>query len=88
MSHCTSGCLTQDHESYVACLRSKTVKVAYCNSVNGQDATRQKKFDKTNEAYRDARKAGLQPKGVEMRHVRAAEQAASGEGITVRFESA
>lgn len=60
---CTSGCATQDHASYAECLRSKRPKVAYCNSAAGLDASRQKKWDADLDAYRDARRQGIQPSG-------------------------
>lgn len=58
---CTSGCRTKDCESFAACLRSKGTKVAYCNSANGQDATRQKKWDAELDSYRAATAEGIQP---------------------------
>ena len=61
MSNCTSGCLTKDHESYAACLQSKRVKVAYCNSAGGGDYTAQKKWDSELDAYRAAKAEGIQP---------------------------
>lgn len=58
---CTTGCPTQDHASYGECLRSKGLRVAYCNSAKGLDATEQKRWDKSLDAYRDARAQGIQP---------------------------
>lgn len=58
---CTTGCPTQDCESYAACLRGKSPRVAYANSANGYDFSTQKKWDKDLDAYRDARAQGLQP---------------------------
>ena len=60
---CTTGCPTQDCESYAACLRNKGARVAYCNSANNMDYSRQKQWDKTLDAYRDARRQGIQPSG-------------------------
>lgn len=60
---CTAGCPTQSHQSYAQCLRAKTIKVAYCNTANGWDATTQKNWDAELTAYDDARRAGIQPAG-------------------------
>lgn len=62
---CTSGCATQDHGSYGECLRSKRPKVAYANMAGGMDATRQKNWDRDLDAYRDARRQGIQPSGTD-----------------------
>lgn len=69
---CTSGCPTQDHESYASCLRSKTVKVAYCNSAGGWDATTQRTWDRELDAFESARAQGIQPAGTSMGAVREA----------------
>lgn len=60
---CTTGCPTQTCESYAACLRGKSARVAYCNSAGGMDFTAQKAWDSELSAYRDARAAGIQPSG-------------------------
>lgn len=60
---CTSGCATQDHDSFGECLRSKNLRVAYCNSAGGQDYTKQKKWDADLAAYKTAREQGIQPAG-------------------------
>jgi hypothetical protein len=61
MSNCTSGCKTQDHQSYAQCLQAKSLRVAYCNSANGFDYTQQKAWDRDLAAYKDARAQGIQP---------------------------
>lgn len=58
---CTTGCTTKDCESYAACLKGKSLRVAYCNSANGYDFTQQKKWDADLAAYSDARAQGIQP---------------------------
>lgn len=63
MSNCTSGCRTRDHDSYSECLRSKGTKVAYANSANNWDYTRQKKWDSELAYYRDTVAQGIQPSG-------------------------
>ena len=66
---CSSGCPTQDHESYGECLRAKATRVAYSSSATGWDLTRQKKWDAELQAYRDARAEGIQPAGTSMRKI-------------------
>lgn len=60
---CRTGCATKDHASYADCLRDAGVRVAYCNSANNQDYSRQKAWDKNLDDYRDARRQGIQPSG-------------------------
>lgn len=58
---CTTGCPTKDCPSYAACLKGKSLRVAYCNSASGMDYTAQKKWDADLAAYRSARDQGIQP---------------------------
>jgi hypothetical protein len=58
---CTTGCPTKDCDSYAACLKGKSLRVAYCNSASGQDYTAQKKWDASLDKYRAARAEGIQP---------------------------
>lgn len=58
--NCSSSCLTKDHETFGACLRGKSLKVAFCG-IGGGDASEQKRFDSDLQAYRDARAQGIQP---------------------------
>lgn len=69
---CRSGCVTKDHASYGECLRSAGVKVAYTNSAKGFDATKQKKWDRELDLYREARSAGVQPAGTKTSQIRKA----------------
>lgn len=66
---CRTGCPTQDHVSYSDCLRNSGVRVAYANSANGWDLTKQKKWDAELNAYRGAKAEGLQPAGTDMRSI-------------------
>jgi hypothetical protein len=63
--------------SYGEFLRGHGIRVAYSNSANGWDATKQKRFDKTNSDYRDAVKAGLEPASVTDTAIRQAYEKAS-----------
>lgn len=58
---CRTGCPTQDHDSWGACLRAANLNVAYCQHVKGLDATAQKKWDKELDLYASARAQGIQP---------------------------
>jgi hypothetical protein len=66
---CRSGCATQDHSSYGECLRAATVRVAYCNSAQGYDYSKQKSWDSELQAYRDARAQGIEPEGTDRRSI-------------------
>jgi hypothetical protein len=73
---CSSGCPTQDHASYGECLRSKTARVAYANSVNGWDATKQRRWDGELSRYRALVASGVEPKGTTHRDMDRAERQA------------
>lgn len=70
VNKCRTGCPTPGvHASYGACLRAASVKVAYCNSTNGWDATRQKSWDKELTDYRSALSSGIEPGGTDRRSI-------------------
>ena len=52
---CRSGCPTKDHGSWGDCLRASNVRIGDLN------VTANKQFLRDNEAYRAARKQGIQP---------------------------
>lgn len=66
---CRAGCPTQDHASYGECLRSAGVRVAYANSTNGWDYTKQKKWQNELDAYKAVKKEGIQPKTTSLRDI-------------------
>lgn len=69
-SRCRTGCPTPGaHESYGQCLRAASVKVAYCNSTNGWDATKQKKWDNELASYRNALASGVEPTGTTQKEI-------------------
>lgn len=70
--HCSSGCPTQDHESWGECIRSKGFRVAYCQSANGHDKTRQDKWDAELLEYRAAVAQGIEPDSTATRDTRKA----------------
>lgn len=64
---CSCG---QGHATYGACLRAKNIRVAYCQSWKGADATRAKNVKRELAAYKSAREQGIQPVGTRMHQVR------------------
>ena len=81
---CTSGCPTQDHASYGACLKSKRMAVMGLEST-GNDYTADQKMHRENAAYRDAVAEGLQPQAPTQAAVDAARKAADTAGAPVRM---
>jgi hypothetical protein len=67
--NCRTGCPTKDCPSYGACLKAASVRVAYCDSVNRQDYTRQKKWDAELASYRAARAEGIEPAGTTQKQI-------------------
>lgn len=63
---CSTGCPTKDHETYGACMRAKGSKVAYANSAGGWDYSTQKAHDRELDAYKQARREGIQPSSTKM----------------------
>lgn len=72
MSHCKSGCRTQDHASYGECLRANTPIVR--NSTRTGDNLYAKEYLNNLEIseYRAARAQGIQPKTTRLPDIRAA----------------
>lgn len=70
---CTSGCPTQDHQSWGECLRAKSLRVGYCRSATGgPDATAQKRHDSELAFYKQARAEGIQPAGTKRKQTETA----------------
>jgi hypothetical protein len=61
-------------------MRRKGVRVGYCRSAAGIDATREKRWDAELAAYRAARAEGIQPDGTTMDKNNAAKQASDKSG--------
>lgn len=60
---CSSSCLTQDHENWGSCVRSKGLHIEGCrDAVGGSDRTKQKAWDKELGLYRSAAAQGISPK--------------------------
>jgi hypothetical protein len=79
---CASSCVSKDHVSYGACLRSQNVGVMGLettgNGLGGRSADL--KMHRENAAYRDAVKEGLQPKAPTQAAVDAVRRAADKTG--------
>lgn len=73
---CTSGCPTQDCESYAACLKRKNVSTQWLGGT-GPSQSEQKRWDRENQAYRSAVKDGLKPRSVSFGAVNKAYEEAS-----------
>lgn len=58
---CRSGCKSQDHQSYDACLKAANVRTYLASPSRGLDGTREKEWNRELQMYRDARKQGIQP---------------------------
>lgn len=69
---CTTGCVTKDHDSWGSCMRAKNLKVAYCQSADGKDATAQKQWDKELDLYYSASAQGVRAAGTKTAQVREA----------------
>lgn len=64
---CGAGCKT-----FGECIRNKGLRIAYCQSAAGKDATAQKRWDSELAAYASARKEGIQPAGTKIGQITAA----------------
>lgn len=60
---CSTGCPTQDHGSFGACLRAKNLQLS--PHVNDGYATKQTQWDKDLDHYEKAVDNGLQPSGTQ-----------------------
>lgn len=70
--NCSAGCPTQDHATYGECIRSKGLRVAYCQSANGHDKSSQDRWDAELNEYRSAVAQGLEPDTTATRDTRKA----------------
>ena len=68
---CRSGCPTQDHINWGECLKASNL-VFGTGDANSNVSMPKKKFEAELQAYRDARRQGIQPTGTSMAKVQAA----------------
>lgn len=64
---CRSGCSTQGHASYGACLRAADIQIDKHGLLNSMV---EKDKDKRLSRYEDARSQGLQPKNTQWKSIR------------------
>lgn len=83
---CTSSCLTQDHATWGECMRAKNLRVAYCQSVNGLDKTRQNKWDAELDLFRSAAAQGVLPDTTKTRDIRHALDVSDQTGTAYRAD--
>lgn len=67
LTKCRTGCPTQDHESWGECARVSNIGISHEPS-----AVALKTTDKELNAYRDARKLGIQPASTKMKDIQKA----------------
>jgi hypothetical protein len=75
--NCSSACVTKDHATFGACMRSKGLYVA----PNLSDTGASKRWDSELSAYRDARRQGVQPAGTTMAKVNEAMRLSDSTGV-------
>lgn len=74
--NCSSACPTQDHLTFGECCRSKNIKSMWLGGT-GPSATDQRQFERTNQEFRNAVQAGLNPAAVSDRAIHQAYDDAS-----------
>lgn len=78
MSNCTSGCPTQDHESWGACMRSKNVVTTGLESTHPSFTRKaEKAWNYELDAYAAARAQGIQPASTKLADTQAAVEASN-----------
>ena len=79
MSNCRTGCLTQDHANWGECARAANLSVGSESIARSSTAV-----EKELNAYRDARKQGIQPASTKMKDIQSAVRASDAVGFGVR----
>lgn len=72
--NCSSACITKDHESFGACMRSKRLTLS--PRINETYSTAQTAWDKELDSYAYARSQGVEPEGTKQSKIDAALKAA------------
>ena len=78
---CSSGCPTQNHQSYGDCMRSKRQMIGFARSAYGADKTRDKLHERELTLYRELRAQGIQPDGTGMAKLKFAERMSAETGM-------
>lgn len=69
---CRSGCPTQDHRSWGECAAG--IGTMFVQSAKGLDMSAERKLQREADAYRSARRQGIQPDGTSMAKIEKAVQ--------------
>lgn len=67
-TNCSSSCVTKDHSTFGACMRAKNLQL----NPHLADTGAVKAWDGELQAYRDARRQGIQPAGTKMHQIKQA----------------
>lgn len=78
---CHCSWVTFPHKTFGQCMRSKNIKVAYCQSAKGLDYSTQKRWDRDLDGYASARSEGMQPKSTNANDVQMAREWSDKEGV-------
>lgn len=78
--NCSSACLTKDHETFGECMRSKNLQL----NPNLSDTKSTKSWDGELQAYRDARRQGVQPRGTKMNQIEEAMRISDATGVAFK----
>ena len=78
---CRTGCRTQDHPSYGACLRDAGVRVTFMATPNNA-------WDKELALYANARRQGIQPGSTQTHKIQAALDLSDRTGVAFNAEKA
>lgn len=76
-TRCSCG---EGHVTFGACMRAKNLRVAYCQSWRGHDATAEKHKNKELDLYASARKQGIQPVTTKTADIQAAVEISNHQG--------
>lgn len=68
---CRTGCPTQDHANWGECLRASNLEFG-TGDANSAVTMPKRKFEAELQAYRDARRQGIQPTGTSMAKIQQA----------------
>lgn len=84
-SRCSSGCLTQDHESWGECIKSKSLRLSHDGKIDNIDA--QRKWDVELDSYRSAVRQGMEPESTRMKDIKRAERWSENHGVAYSAEA-
>lgn len=74
-------CPEGNHLTFGACMRSKNLRVGYCQSAKGLDATKDKRWNTELHDYREARRQGVYPDSTKTFDIRGAMEHSERTGV-------